>query len=203
MCPRPRTVDDAEILAATGRVIGSVGPAKLTLARVAEEVGLAAATLVQRFGSKRNLLIAFAESGRDDPGRYLAQLRDQHDSPLAMLREFLFCFAQMASTPQEMANHLAAFQMDLTDPDLRLLALDVHDWNETTVADLLSEALAAGEVEGCDPREFAPILITVAQGSLLSWAIYRKGSARDWIARHVDITLRPYATKSSQSNMRA
>lgn len=196
MCPRPRTVDDAEILAATGRVIGRVGPAKLTLARVAEEVGLAPATLIQRFGSKRDLLIAFAESGRGDPEQFLAQLREQHDSPLAVLREFLFCFAQMASTPEEMANHLAAFQMDLTDPELRLLALEVLEWNETTVADLLNEALVAGEVGGCDPLEFAPILLAVTQGSLLNWAIHRKGTARDWIAHHVDMTLRPYLSHS-------
>ena len=196
MCPRPRTVDDAEILAAVGRVVGRVGPVKLTLVRVAEEVGLAPATLVQRFGSKRDLLIAFAESGRGDPDQFLARLREQHGSPLAVLREFLLCFAQMASTPEEMANHLAFFQMDLTDPDLRRLTLEVLEENEATVTDLLGEALAAGEVAGCDPDEFAPILLTVAQGSLLSWAIYRKGTARDWVARHVDTTLRPYLSPS-------
>ena len=65
MSPRPRTVSDQAILAATARVIGDLGPAKLTLARVASEVGLAPATLVQRFGSKRGLLLALAESGRE------------------------------------------------------------------------------------------------------------------------------------------
>ena len=42
--------------------------------------------------------------------------------------------------------------MDLMDLDLRLLALEVFKENETTVADLLSEALAAGEIGGCDPQ---------------------------------------------------
>ena len=37
MSPRPRTIDDAEILAATARVIERVGPGNLTLARVAQE----------------------------------------------------------------------------------------------------------------------------------------------------------------------
>lgn len=196
MCPRPRTVDDAEILAAIGRVIGRFGPARLTLARVAEDVGLSPAALIQRFGSKRELLIAFAESGRDDPGNLLARLREQYGSPLAVLREFLLCFAHMASTAEEMANHLAFFQMDVIDPDMRLLALEVFDENETTVVDLLSDALVAGELTGCSPEEFAPILLTVAQGSLLNWAIYREGTARDWIARHVEVTLRPYISGS-------
>jgi AcrR family transcriptional regulator len=52
MSPRPRTASDEEILAATHRVISSVGP-RFTLADVAREIGLAPATLIQRFGSKK------------------------------------------------------------------------------------------------------------------------------------------------------
>ncbi len=51
--------------------------------------------------------------------------------------------------------------MDLMDLDLRLLALEVFKENETTVADLLSEALAAAEIGGCNPQEFAPTILTV------------------------------------------
>jgi len=43
--------------------MGELGPAKLTLARVAKAAGLSPATLVQRFGSKRALLLALAKSG--------------------------------------------------------------------------------------------------------------------------------------------
>ena len=192
MSPRPRTVDDREILAAAGRVIGRVGPARLTLALVADEVGLAPATLIQRFGSKRGLLLAIAESGREDPGPWVARLRERHTSPLAALREFLLGFARMASTPDEMANHLAFFQMDLTDPDLRRLTLAVLAANERALTGLLRDAVAAGELRHLDPEALAPVLLTVAQGSLLSWAVHRKGSARAWARRHVETALRPY-----------
>ena len=60
MTPRPRLASDADILAAAGRAIGRVGPVELTLADVAGELGLSPATLVQRFGSKRGLLLALA-----------------------------------------------------------------------------------------------------------------------------------------------
>jgi AcrR family transcriptional regulator len=49
--PRPRTIGDEAVLRAAAGLMGRVGPGKLTLARVAEEVGLSPATLVQRFGS--------------------------------------------------------------------------------------------------------------------------------------------------------
>ena len=66
---RPRGIDDAAILRATVDVIGRVGPVGLTLAAVAAEVGLVPGTLVQRFGSKRGLLLALAEAGREGRGR--------------------------------------------------------------------------------------------------------------------------------------
>lgn len=193
MTPRPRTVEDSEILAATATVIGRVGPAKLTLALVAQEVGLAPATLIQRFGSKKGLLLALGKSGGDDDGdAFLEGLRKKHGSPLAVLRAFLLCFAQMAKTPDEMANHLAAFQMDLVDPELREVTRNILKQNETTVALLLREALDAGEIQGCTPDLLAPVLLTVAQGSLLSWAVFRKGTARRWAQRHLDTALAPY-----------
>ena len=196
MSPRPRTVDDRAILEAAARVIGRVGPVRLTLALVAHEVGLSPATLIQRFGSKRGLLLAIAESGSKDPGPWVARLRERYPSPLAALREFLVGFTRMASTPDEMANHLAFLQMDLTDPDLRRLALAVWVWNERAVTGLLRDAVAEGELGPLDAKALAPVLLTVAQGSLLAWVVHREGSARTWVRRHVETALRPYLAKS-------
>src|SRR3954447_21121248 len=64
---RPRTVSDATLLEATARTIGEVGQPGLTLARVGASCGLSAAAVVQRFGSKRALLLALARRGADHP----------------------------------------------------------------------------------------------------------------------------------------
>lgn len=194
MSPRPKTVDDEEILAATARVIGRVGPHKLTLARVAEEVGLAPATLVQRFGSKRGLLLSLGRSASpgdtDEAGKWLAK----HRSPYKALREFLLCFAGMANTADELANHLAAFHLDIVDDELREVTRDIGVHNEQTVAKLVRAARDAGELRGCDARTLAPVLLAVTQGALLSWAVFRRGSARRWLGRHLDVVLAPYRT---------
>lgn len=192
MSPRTKSVNDSEILAATGRVIGRVGPAKLTLALVANEVGLAPATLIQRFGSKRGLLLALGRSGQRDNSEFLDRLRATHKSPTKILCEYLLCFADMAGTPEEMANHLAAYQMDLIDPELREVTLQIANEHESIVAKLLGEAIRANELSGFEPKKLAPILLTVVQGSLLSWALYRRGAARKWAKRHLDTTLEPY-----------
>ena len=58
MSPRPRQNTDLEILYAAFRAIARLGPSKLTLADVAREADVSPASLVQRFGSKRALLLA-------------------------------------------------------------------------------------------------------------------------------------------------
>jgi AcrR family transcriptional regulator len=56
--PRKRTVPDHELLDAALVVVHSEGPEALTFAALAHRTGLAASTLVQRFGSKAGLLRA-------------------------------------------------------------------------------------------------------------------------------------------------
>src|SRR5207247_1703558 len=63
MAPRPRSTTDADLLTAAARAVSQVGPSRLTLADVAREAGVAPATLVQRFGSKRGLLLALVRAG--------------------------------------------------------------------------------------------------------------------------------------------
>lgn len=55
---RPRLVSDEVVLDAANRVMRKVGPGGLTFALVAAESGLAAATLVQRFAGRDQLIEA-------------------------------------------------------------------------------------------------------------------------------------------------
>jgi len=204
MSPRPRTVSDEEILEATRRLMGKLGPTKFTLGAVAKAVGLAPATLVQRFGSKRKLLLALARTGGEDStGLLLDHLRTSIDSPLERLREFLACFAGMASTPAELANHLAFFQIDLTDPAFHRITLALSRRNEEATADLVRAAVASGEIEAADEVGLARALLATAAGSLLNWGIFREGPARDWLLRDCDLVLAGYRRVPRQRSKRA
>src|SRR5688572_11388706 len=83
--PRPRTVTDDDILAAAARAMSKVPPTRFTLAEVAREAGLAPATLVQRFGSKRGLLLALAAQSAVSMDACVDMARQAHPSPLAAL----------------------------------------------------------------------------------------------------------------------
>ena len=192
MSPRPRTVSDEEILAATARAIGRVGPLRLTLAHVAREVGLSPATLIQRFGSKRALLLAFARQGGGDDQGFMDGLRAEGRTALETARAFLLCFAGLAPSPKEMANNLAFLQIDLTDAAFHRITSRLFRSQHQALAGLLAEAQAEGELGPVDARALARVLLAVVNGSLLTWAVYRDGPAAQWLARDIDLALEPY-----------
>lgn len=187
--PRPRTVTDTEILAAAAAAIAAVGPARLTLAVVADAAGLSAATLVQRFGSKRALLLHLAGHAVAQARAAGRSARAAAASPLAAVRQVLLTVADMATTPQAMAHHLAFLQMDLTDPDFHRLARAHAREQERQVRTLLSDAVEGGELLPGDATMRARVLLAVTNGSLLRWAIMRQGGASRWLATDLDAVI--------------
>ena len=129
MSPRPRATSDADILSATYRIVSRLGP-NLTLADIAKEAGVSPATLVQRFGSKRGLLLALASSGSQGLPEEFARIRAAHRSPLAALVGVGDCMAAMAESPETLSNSLSFLQMDLVDPEFHKHAL-AHPRNRT------------------------------------------------------------------------
>src|SRR5919204_6661796 len=98
---RPRTRTDDELLDAAFRAVGAVGPARLTLADVAAEAGVAPATLVQRFGSKRALLVAAAARAAQRAAHALPPPRD---APLTALTDRLVALTEPVRDPAAFAN---------------------------------------------------------------------------------------------------
>src|SRR5919108_2130421 len=104
---RPRTISDEKILAALARAISRVGPARLTLADVAAEAGIAAPTIAQRFGSKRNLLLAFSAQAAKQLEESFTRARASHASPLGALLSDPLGAARAMDSPSALAHHLA------------------------------------------------------------------------------------------------
>jgi AcrR family transcriptional regulator len=192
MSPRPRSLPDSEIMLATTRVIERLGPSRLTLADVAKEVGLAPATLVQRFGSKRGLLLAVAGQGASGVREQFAAIRARSRSPLRAIREVARCMAGMAKSPEALANHLAFLEMDLADRDFHRLALDHARKFRAEMRSLVEEAVRAGELRPCATARLADAVQAVIGGSLLNWAVQRDGKAATRILADLETLLAPY-----------
>ena len=196
MSPRPRQTSDEAILMATMRVMQRRSPLDLTLADVAREAGVVPATLIQRFRTKRGLLLAVCRSAPGSVPQQFAAARAKYGSPLKTLIELYVECSGFASTPEAMANGLAYLQIDLTDPEFHAITLAQFTAIRDETKKLLDDAVAAGELKSCDTADLARLIQQVNGGAMLDWAVYRKGSLALWLRRSLEGLLAPYRLAS-------
>ena len=173
-----------------------LAPSELTLAEIAAEAGVTAGALAQRFGSKRQLLLQLAKGAADSTGDFIGQLKAKHRSPLAAVRAYAECMAQLAQSPAALARNLAYLQIDLADPEFREQLAVQAKATRAGMRDLLDAAVAAGELKrGTDVTALARTVEAVISGSLMTWAFYHEGPAERWIRDDVNAVLAPYLAK--------
>jgi AcrR family transcriptional regulator len=193
MSPRPQKVTDDEVFMAAQRAMSRLGPGELTLAEIAKEAGVTAGLLVQRFGSKRDLLLALSERFSGGAGEMFAELRKAHRSPLAVLRAYSDCMAHLASSPAALARNFAYLQIDLTDPEFRKHLSTQARATREELQKLIKESIQAGELSAsANPRQLARTVEAVVAGSMMSWAYYQEGTAAKWMRQDLDAVLKPY-----------
>ena len=203
MSPRPRKVSDDEVMAAAYRAMQRYSPAELTLAHVADEAGVTAGALVQRFGSKRALLLTLAERHAASSVGFIDALRDAHPSPLGALAAYADCLAGMADSPAALARSLAYLQIDLADPDFRRHLVAQAKATRAGLQRLVAAAIDAGELQrSARPAAVTRLVETVLTGSLLTWAMYQEGPASKWMRANLDAVLAPYRTGSRRPKQR-
>jgi len=195
MSPRRRKAEDLDVFAALVRVMLRRGPEELTLREVAAEAGLTAGALVQRFGSKRGMLLAHARhaAATGDTG---VSAPKRTSSPLDTLRSVTTMYAELADSPRAAVRNLAYLLNDLGDAVLRRHLLRLSRTARAWYEQLLSDAIAAGELRGVtDVRELGRLIEATLRGSFLGWALYREGTAADWLRADLDAVLRPYVER--------
>ncbi|MFW6039884.1 MAG: TetR/AcrR family transcriptional regulator [Gemmatimonadota bacterium] len=168
MSPRPRKATDREIFEAVLEAVARVGPERMTLAEVADAVGVTAGALVQRFDSKRGLLLAAIRASNEAlPGRFEA-VRARHGSPLAALFDYAERAADAADTPEELANQLGVLRLDPTDADFRAEAVRYFRAERETFEWWIAEAVTRGELAAtADADRLARAVQAVLNGTRL------------------------------------
>ena len=193
MSPRPRKVSDDEVFVATQRAMMRLTPAQLTLAEIAREAGLTAGALVQRFGSKRALLLALMERFAGETPAMFEAMRRSAPSPLEALRAYGDGMSRMAATPAMLAHHLSYLQVDFTDEDFHRYARAQAVAAQVSLREIAQDAIDAGELRAdSDPALVARLVQVIVGGSMLAWGFFREGKARAWVREDLDAVLGPY-----------
>jgi AcrR family transcriptional regulator len=178
MSPRRRKAEDADVFAAMGRVMRRVGPAELTLGAIAAEAGVTAGALVQRFGSKRELILAHWRQAAARPPAHRRIRSRAPLLPLQALRATAALYARLAASPRAALRNLAYMQSDCADATLRRHVLRHARAARARYAQLVTEAVAQGELRaGTDPQALARMIEVTLGGSFLAWTLHREGAA--------------------------
>ncbi|HXG71772.1 MAG TPA: TetR/AcrR family transcriptional regulator [Gemmatimonadaceae bacterium] len=196
---RPRTASDEDVFAAAFRVMQVAPPSGFTLQAVAREAGITAGALVQRFGSKRDLQIALAKGSRESTTAFLESLHSKSDDPLAALRHYADCMASLAASPAAIVRNFAYLQEDLSDPALRAELKRQGLATRHVLESLIRSAVQRGDLQArANPPRIARAIEAGVGGALLSWAIYRDGTAKAWLRAHLAAVVDPWRTPSRQ-----
>jgi AcrR family transcriptional regulator len=162
--PRKRTVSDEAILDAALTVAETRGPAALTFQALSAEVGLAPATLVQRFGTKAGLLQAALLRAWDQLDEATAAADAQAgDGPAGVVDLLVRLSGQY--DPSEDADQILLLREDLRDPVLRARGQAWIATLETAVERRLPDA----------PPGVGGLVVSLWQGSLTVWQFQRQG----------------------------
>jgi AcrR family transcriptional regulator len=159
--PRSRTIPDADIFAAIRRLLAEGGDKAVAFGSVARATGLAAPTLVQRYGSREGMVRAAMQAGWDalEAATETAEAAAPAGPKGAQ--------ALLKSLAAEAEARLTLMSVDLRDADLRDRA---GGWRAR-----VEGALAARLGGGAKGREAAAMLFAAWQGHLLWQGVGGKG----------------------------
>jgi AcrR family transcriptional regulator len=168
--PRNRTIPDDVVLSAALDIVHADGPAALSFGTLAERVGLAGSTLVQRFGSRAGLL-----------QRALLQAWDRLDAETARADAAagpgragvvdLLVDLSGEYTEEDFADQLLVLREDLRDPVLRTRG---EAWIDA-LAGMIDRRLAG------DPPGPGRLVVAHWQGTLTVWSFTRPGPLSDTV----------------------
>ena len=156
---------------------------------------MTASALVQRFGSKRELMLAHWRQAAAGGGRRMQQ-DPRARSPLNELRATAALFAKLAVSPRAALRNLAYMQSDWADRAFRPHVLRHARAARAHYEQLVADAVTRGELRadtdtpdpGTDNRGHAGWFIP-------GMTLYREGPAAKRFREDLDTTLRPYLAR--------
>lgn len=172
--PRPKTLPNEEVLDAAYRLIHEQGPEAPTFANVAAACGLSAATLVQRFKSKAELIQATLLRAWDGLDAKTAQLAAATPKTPEGAVRLLVGLSGSYGGIEAYANGLLVLREDLRDPVLRARGAA---W-KATLSGILDDCFS-GRPNA--PRGVGLLMASQWQGSLIWWGFDPQGPVERFV----------------------
>lgn len=182
--PKIKTIDDSKILEKALLVICEKGADCFTLADIGKAVGLAPATLLQRFGSKRELLIRAAKQTNIKQKQDLKNLKKKGLNWKEELIELMIGIPEGMGTRQEIANSLSILKLDMIDPELHQIARELFECFRAHMEDLIYQGQECGDlIHEYDANSLVWELDALRHGLIIQWTLSGKGTLQKWMQK--------------------
>jgi AcrR family transcriptional regulator len=179
--PRKRTIPDEVLLDAALAIVHGTGPAALSFATLAGQVGLAPSTIVQRFGTKAGLLRATLLRAWDHLDADTAAAIDRAGPGRDGVVDLLVAVGGQYDE-DDYAEQLVVLREDLRDPVLRARGAAWIGSLAAAVEARLAEAPGG-------PAGLGELVVAHWQGTLTVWGFTRPGPVDETTRRFLDALL--------------
>jgi AcrR family transcriptional regulator len=180
--PRTKTIPDEVLLSAGLEIVHRDGPAALTFSTLAAVVGLASSTIVQRFGSKAELLRATLLHAWDELEGHTASAAMAASPDAAGVVDLLVALSGAYET-NDYADQLMVLREDLRDPVLRSRG---EAWFTKLAGSIEARLVdAPGGSAG-----LGELVVAHWQGTLTLWSFTRPGPLPAFVRQSLDELLR-------------
>jgi AcrR family transcriptional regulator len=171
--PRRKSISDEEILDRALPLMAQAGPAGFTLAQLARALGVAPATLFQRFGDKQTLIDrAFAR----DNARFVEWVDGLSKGVGADVVARIYADATLLfGDSPNMADHLLWLREDIRDPALNRLARQRFAVFRAAIVERLPPMRVPADTA-------ARLLDAQYHGAVIQWALEPTGRLADAVA---------------------
>lgn len=180
--PRVKTIPDEVLLSAGLEIVHRDGPAALSFSTLAAVVDLASSTIVQRFGSKAELLRATLLHAWDELDRHTASAMATASLDASGVVDLLVALSGEYEA-NDYADQLMVLREDLRDPVLRNRG---EAWIATLAASIEERLVGApGGSAG-----LGELVVAHWQGTLTVWGFTRPGPLPAFVRHSLDELLR-------------
>jgi AcrR family transcriptional regulator len=173
---RRKTLSDEEILDRALGVLARAGPAGFTLADVAAEIGLAPATLIQRFGDKKTLVERVFARDNEKFEQWIAALPKTRGRD-AVIKIYVDASAVFGEA-EGLADGLLWLREDVRDPVMNRLALARFALFRKAIVERLPPLPIRAE-------DAARLLDAQFHGAAIQWALEPEGALADHIRKNL------------------
>jgi len=179
-----KIIEDRDVLDKALLVISEQGPERFTLADVGKAVGLAPATLMQRFGSKQQLLILAAKQANVKLGIDLEELKKKKLPWEQELIHLLSAMPEGFGSRQDIANSLGVLKLDMVDPELHPIARQLFESLRHRIQELLQEGQSSGRLDKTfDVNAITWELDALRHGLVIQWTLSGEGTLQEWLEK--------------------